>query len=403
MTIPFNAGDQEQSAGLDGGRASTCANCGNAAPKAVLARGDSREQIIVTSDGLPLDPCTVERLLCPSCGVLEAVCEPGDVLRQKWIRHGHVPWEDWMVVDGKAQNKRILMEPRLFDHVSATNKPTGNMLEIGCGEGHLTRRFAHRFQDWIAIGVDPWVGLTEDWPPIGGRPGFIRAFFDPVLFAGRDYDVVIAHGFLNQMPPLPELKRIRSICAHDAILSLEVLLLETAEATPHLWDHPFIATRARLLAFLQEAGFEVLESHNCISTWHIIARAVDPGGQEPAGAGAIAEAQQLFGDHAAWWRRLAARAEDAAAVAKTEGRAVALYGAGLFSAVLGSLAPAVRPTFFIDDEAAGGHFLDRPVLSLEEARGRPVTILVAMPPAHVPHILARLDKSGVPAIDLTST
>ncbi len=406
----FPAGETAYSSGPEGAlRAWTCTNCGSGAAKPVLSRA-AEDAVLVTSDGgfLGTDGAAVraERVLCPACGVIEVVYEPGDVLRRYFERHydaGSAVQNNLVVVDGKAVPKRSLIENRLMDFLRSAHTPEGKgaFLEVACGEGALTRRFAHTFQNWWALGVDPNPALTEDWPPASGRPGFIRGFFDPVLFAGRSFDVVVAHGFLNRSAPLPELKRIRSICADKALVSLELMFLETAPALPHVWDHPFMATKEQFLAWLAQAGFELLELHDCISTWHLILRA---GEAAPEGTGGIdlETPRRLFEGHQDWWRGVVERAEHALAVARAEDHAVALYGAGMFSDILCTLMPNLRPAFFIDDIKAGGRMQDRPILSLNEAKERPVTVLVCARPAYADLLMSKLKAAGLGAHDLTS-
>ncbi len=410
VTIPFQTADQDLAGASDSGRAWTCSNCSGAAPKAVLVRMGSDEAgrdagPLLTEATAPLEQGTGERLLCPDCGVLEAVIEPAQALRKHLADLGQAGGgakNDQVVIEGKVQGRRSLVEPRLLDHVRALGKEKGSFLDIACGEGHMTRRIAHTFQDWQAIGIDSTPSLTEDWPPIGGRPGFLRASFDPMLFAGRTFDVVAAHGVLTRVPPLRELQRIRSICAEGALLSVELPFLDGDIGSPYLWDHIYLLTRTRFLAYLRQAGFQVLESHDNVIGWHIIARAAEPGAHQGPSAEDLQESRELFEGHMAWWDEVATRAADAEAVAGAEGQALAVFGTGPLSAILCRQVPSLKPAFFIDDAAAGTQWRGRPVLSLEEAKDRPVRVLLVARPTETDHYQSKLSAAGLTVATLNT-
>ncbi len=409
VTIPFQTGEQDTLGTKAPGRAHSCSNCGSDAPKIVLTRLDGDAYPLVSAQLGQADkpgrigPCTAERLLCPACGIIETVLDRPSVLldlQARVARTGAGSKDEIVIIEGKAHGKRSLIEPRFLDHVSAMGRVTGEFLDISCGAGHLTRRIAHTFQDWRAIGIDTAADLTEDWPPINGRPGFLRASFDPMLFAGRDFDVVAAHDVFHNAAPLAQLKKIRAVCAAEALVSLELTVLESDQTAPHFWDRSFLVTRPRFLAFLREAGFDVLESHDFIAGWHVIARAGEP--QAPLGAtqDELEDVRSLFAGHGSWWERAAMKARDAEAVAKTSGQALAVYGTGPYSAVLCDLVPDLRPTMFIDDAKAGTPHLGRPVLTVDEAKDRPLTVLVAAGPAQAEAIVSRLRAGGLNPVNL---
>ncbi|MGF1457329.1 MAG: class I SAM-dependent methyltransferase [Alphaproteobacteria bacterium] len=410
MTIPFQTVDKAPVGAPESGRAWTCSNCASAAPKTVLIRsgrenGQGAMVSLPSTVGTALDQCTGERLLCPDCGVIEAVIEPAAGLRKhlaELAQAGGGAKNEPVVIEGKAHGLRSLVEPRLLDHVRGLGKDKGAFLDIACGEGHMTRRIAHTFQDWQSIGIDTSKSLTEDWPPIGGRPGFLRAAFDPTLFAGRSFDVIAAHGVFTRSAPLLELQRIRSICADGALLSVELPFLDGDIAAPYIWDHIYLLARARFLAFLRQAGFQVLESHDNVVGWHIIARAVEPGAHQGPSAEDLAEARAVFEAHVAWWKDVASRAEEAKTKAQAEGKAIAVHGTGPMSAILCERVAGLKPAFFIDDGAQGTQWRGRPVLTVAEAKDRPATVLLAARPADTDYYRTKLTAAGLTVATLNT-
>ncbi len=375
----------------------------------VLGTADAATAPLVTSTGVHLKGTSALRVLCPACGLVDTVFDPRDALR-RLFRQGdgesaNAPARrrsDVIVKGGAALHRRHVVEAFLFDQCRERfgTQPQGAMLEIGCGEGHLTRRFAHRFQTWRVIGVDPSPMLSDDWPPASGRPGFIRDFFDPQLFSGQRFDVVIAHEVLNCTDLMASLAAVRGICSDNALVSFEVVTLEHAVEAPRIWDLATLFTQTRLRAALEEAGFDVLHMEDCVSTCHVLAQAGTPRREAPDLSGEAEQAGAFYRGHELWWRRVAIRAERALALAHAQGQAVALYGAGMFSAALAGLVPGLDPAVIIDDVAPGGRFMDRPVLSRADAAGRPLIVLLCTRPAYRKHMAANLRKSGLVFVDL---
>ncbi len=385
-----------------------CPCCGQKARMETLSSHTAREEPAVTSDGEVLDPCTAERLLCHDCGVLCTVTDPADALRRyRTARAAIAPGSgpSMAVTADAGLTARAARQTQVLEACQAAfgGKRKGSILDIGCGDGHFTRRFAYAFQSWQVIGIDASPHLADDWPPASGRPGFIRDAFDPHLFAGRQFDVVIAHDVLNHGPALSELRRIRSIMAPGGLASFDLQLMETAVAAPYVWNYESLFTKTTFEAWLEAVGFKAKRFDDHGRGWHVLAEACEPDDTIVLAApDDLIEMRALFKDHERWWRRVAIRAERCLAVAQARALSIALFGATVHNGVLCALVPTLRPALIIDDVKAGSRFQGVPVIARSDAMGRELTVLICDPGPQAAEMMAKARDCGLNTIDLTA-
>ncbi|GAB4540013.1 MAG: hypothetical protein Tsb0010_18100 [Parvularculaceae bacterium] len=367
-----------------------CGCCGADGDRREVGRADSRLMPVATSDAAYLRDVRVRRELCETCGVLEARYDPEDALSRHFSREYDLDasvQNNLVISGGRVLRKKSLIDSRLDHWIESWNAPIESALEIACGRGELISRLAEDHGHWRCAGVDPSPDLKPRAAAKPGAPRLVRSFFSAELFEGEKFGAVIAHGFLNRSPTIRELKAIRSLCRDGALVSIEVLLLDTSPHCPAIWDHSYMFSKRSFMRWLEAVGFHALDMADNASSWHIIARA----GEARAAADFRAEGEperslRLYERFESWWSDAAA---GAAALADACGGPVGLFGAGMFTAGLLSRAPDLGPEFIIDDVKAGGRLFGVPICTIDEAPREALTILFTRP-AYASAIAERL-------------
>ncbi len=95
---------------------------------------------------------------------------------------------------------------RLFDTLFPGVEIKGSVLDLGCGPGDITFRFAHRFSEAKIIGID---GSAEMIRLAGERRNrelisadrvqFIRAMIPGIAIPGISYDLIISTSFFHHL------------------------------------------------------------------------------------------------------------------------------------------------------------------------------------------------------------
>lgn len=377
----------------------TCNNCGRQNPS-VLSTMDSACDPIVTSDAKRLSDVVVTRTLCSRCACIEVHYSPRDRLSRYFAEEYDLSDEvqsNMIVRSGRAERKHDHITETLFADLESLEEQ-GRFLEIACGKGQLVSQFQSAHPEWECFGIDPSAGSPAATAEAPGKVTFIRDCFDAKHFEGTMFDVIVAHGFCNRSPVLPELLKIRSLSRVGTLLSLELLVLEYAPFTPHVWDHPFMYLAETFEAYLTQAGFRVRVRTDCGSSVHYICDCTSaplPIGQLSVDAQLPERTASVYNDHCEWWVGVIKRYRLARA-SSPEGK-FALFGAGLYNAVLLSLLPDERFEYVIDEVKAGQEFFGMPVLDASAAaERRNTTVCVCANPRYVQRMATILDQHNIP-------
>jgi len=96
---------------------------------------------------------------------------------------------------------------RLFQQSFGTQLPGRSVLDLGCGPGDITFRFARAYPDCIVHGVDGSAAMLSlarkalaQAPDMSGRIVFIRALLPEVELPLPQYDTVISNSLLHHLP-----------------------------------------------------------------------------------------------------------------------------------------------------------------------------------------------------------
>jgi len=94
----------------------------------------------------------------------------------------------------------------LFQGAFANYRTRGYVLDLGCGPGDITLRFAQAYQDCVVHGLDgstPMLRLAKEALARKGIPGnrveFIRGILPDVTLPRGKYHVVISNGLLHHL------------------------------------------------------------------------------------------------------------------------------------------------------------------------------------------------------------
>ena len=376
----------------------TCNNCGRPRPR-VLDSADSTRRPIVTSDAQLLTDVVVTRTLCQRCACIEVHYSPSDRLGRYFGEEYDLSDEvqsNMIVQAGRASRKHDHIAETLFAELGPLSAP-GRFLEIACGKGQLVRQFQSAHPEWECFGIDPSASSPGATADALGKVTFIRDCFNTRHFDNTVFDVIVAHGFCNRSPVLPELLKIRSLSRVGTLLSLELLVLEDAPFAPHVWDHPFMYLAETFEAYLAHAGFRVRSKTDCGSSVHYLCDCTSaPAAIEELSVDAELPEQTAltYAEHQEWWVCAVDQYRHSRADSP-EGK-FALFGAGLYNAVLLSLIPDQRFEFVIDEVKAGTTFFGLPVIDPPQAGQRAdARVFVCSNPRYAERMSRVLDREGI--------
>jgi len=372
----------------------TCPHCG-ASSLEVKARGGPGKLPLLASDTQIIGNACARRTLCRQCACLGVTFDPPDTLERFYARDYDIGPEIQnhpIVIQGKVMPKHDHVTRSLFSSLEGL-PPKGRFLEIACGRGDLSRAFQAMHPDCECLAVDPSDEARAAFESSPSDVTFVHGFFTPETLGGQVFDLVVAHGLLNRVAPLRTLLDIRAISRPGTLLSLDLMLLEQSECAPFIWDHTFMYGLDALTAYLAHAGFEIDKVVDSASCTHIMCRCTGSALGEPDDIslpnGLFKRTEDLLEAHHGFWRAAAA----AARKRLTAGGPYAIFGAGMYSAVLLTITDTHGIGHVIDETKAGSEFFGLPVVPLEEA-GLPV--LLCARPAYMNAIEATLRGRGVP-------
>jgi len=83
----------------------------------------------------------------------------------------------------------------------------GNLLELGCSKGDLTRRFVPHFDDITCVEASD-IAIEEARKKLDERVKFVNAMFEQVILPGRYDNIVLTHVLEHLDDPVRVLRRI---------------------------------------------------------------------------------------------------------------------------------------------------------------------------------------------------
>lgn len=368
-----------------------CSNCGNQNSHKLNQTG----RRAVMSDGSFANDFGATQSLCRSCGCIFITYQPANRLEKYFSEEYDVSDEIQncqVVVSGNRQGKHSLIHKSLLD--SCSGLPSrGRFLEIACGNGALSEKFAEAQPNWECLAIDP---SNQSALNRYEKVDFIHDFFDPALFRGENFDVIVAHGILNRTPSLEMLRGISSIANQNALISIEIVTLENSIFAPYIWDHCYTFLEEIFVGYLNSCGIIVDKRVDCGPTIQFLCR-IDKEmvfGNNVVSPDTIDSTLSLYQDHMAKWELI--KNNFYTALARNEGKKIALFGAGLYNSILVNILEKPHFDFVIDEVRAGRFFEGMKISSLDEAlmNKEAMVVFLCSRPSNLDYINEKLEAKG---------
>jgi hypothetical protein len=357
---------------------------------------------VVMSDGSFADVFKATQHLCNDCGAIYITYYPANRLEKYFADTYDVSDEVQncqVVLSGKRQGKHSFIHKSLLNFCSEIPFK-GNFIEIACGNGLLSNKFAEEHPEWECVAVDPSV---DSGTLVSSNVKFIRDFFDPALFDGKRFDVIVAHGILNRTPTLEMLEGIASLAAKNALISIEIVTLENSIFAPYIWDHSYTFLEETFLEYLNSYGMIVQKRVDCGSTVQFICKY---NGSNPPPPLAIPEStinstHRLYQNHVLQWDKIKKKFSESLTLLKKQ--KVSLFGAGLYNAVLVSLINESHIDVVIDEVRKGEFVKNIEIISLEKAKKSKseIPVFLCARPQNIDYIKDKLEAKGFSVVVLT--
>jgi ubiquinone/menaquinone biosynthesis C-methylase UbiE len=371
-----------------------CTNCDNDNTEK-LNETARHEYSAVMSDGSIANDFNASQNLCKNCGSIFINYYPSNRLEQFFSDSYDVSDEVQdcqIVVSGKKSSKHSVIHKSLLNFCAQVPS-NGYFLEIACGNGILSSKYADKHTKWECIAVDP---SRNSGKMISKRVRFVNDFFDPSLFESQKFDVIVAHGILNRTPTIKILDNICKVAAPNAIISLEIVTLENSIFAPYIWDHSYTFLEETFCEYLNSSGIIIIKRVDCGSTIQFLCKYK---GEEYNKLLSIKESTiestyKLYFNHLHLWDEIKTKFLKNLSLCKKE--KVNLFGAGLYSAVLLSLIDPAKINSVIDEIRTGSFVYDIKIINLEKAaEAQPkIPVFICARPRNKLYIKEKLEARG---------
>ncbi len=202
---------------------------------------------------------------CTACGTAQTVPRPSDDTLGRFYPPSYYPTGGY---DRAYYRRRIQPSQRQKLDIVRRFRPSGTLLDVGCGAGFFVREASE--QGYSAEGIE----FSREAVEFGMREGGVRLTEGDLLhaqFAGRSFDIVTLWHVLEHLPrPVETLKKIRAILKPGGILILAVPNFDSVQARLfrgrwyHLEvpRHLYHFTPGTLRGLLDARGFDVLAEYH---------------------------------------------------------------------------------------------------------------------------------------------
>jgi len=336
-----------------------CLLCGSAGLHVTYEDPKGR---MVTSDCKPW-PYAATVIVCMTCGHLQKLATE-ELDRQTQAAYAH--YDLYHLSDGGEQFLfDACQEPprsrsaRILDRLQQLIDlhPSGQMLDVGCGNGAMLQAFGTRFPQWTLYGYEQ---NSRNRTRVLGLPGVVGFYEDGLDAIDRTFDLItLIHVLEHVRRPEHMLKQLHGLLAPQGVLLIQVPNAIENPFDMIIVDHYSHFSANVLSRFVTKLGYEVL---CCTTDWvdKEITLVLRPGqrAQPEFDARPLAlELVKRYQQNAEWLRRVARDAGQHAAHSHFGVFGTAIAGTWL-GAVLGD---SVR--FFVDEDSrrVGKRHLGKPI------------------------------------------
>jgi SAM-dependent methyltransferase len=346
----------------------------------------------------------IKNLVCAQCGLMvnPFPLEHGELASfyDAYTKKSETEEEDDLLFSADARSVETLTHHQMQFLVHNLDLPEhGKILDVGCGKGALLEAFRGHRPAWTLHGIDP----SEQEVALARRKSYLhvrKGFFGQDDPGADRFDVITMTHVLEHVPdPHAALLHIGALLADDGHAFIEVPnpLDLNMFYDFLLYEHVYHFSPDTLIDMLLDCGLEpvLMHPHTSYGAQRIIVRkrAASRIGPRPGTSGLASIWQGLNQWHAYWDEVLALSMRSAAEVAR--GRRLALFGAGMTSAVLLTYTClAETPILGLFDESPykiGKTMLGQPIHSLAALETiKPDVLLLATIPSSQDLVLAKL-------------
>ncbi len=370
------------------------AACGICGGGTLEEMADYRVLRRVTSDCRPW-PAGGRIGVCRACGAVQKpadaafLAEIDDIYKTYTIYHQAAGAEQAVFEQssGLPASRSVRLLHTFRDRAGL--KPTGRMLDVGCGNGATIRAFGQVAPGWTKAGTEFDAKYRREVESIANTEPL---YVGPVEDVPGTFDVItMIHVLEHIVDPVAVLSTLRAKLAPEGLLLIEVPHHPANAFELLIADHRTHFTADSLTRALVAAGYEIV---SVAEDWipkelSVVARPARAVLPVPA-AGDASPARQRIAGSLAWLRRTADLLREHGATAP-----VGLFGTSIAGTWLAAEAGDAIG-FFVDEDPnrVGRTYLGRPVHAPADV---PVgsRVFVGLPPAVAAGIATRLARPGI--------
>lgn len=336
---------------------------------------------------------------CSHCGLIYNVAFDPDLVDYS------LKYDNTLGFSPRFQKFERDLAGRLIDRYDVRGR---DVIELGAGSGRFLGLICELGEN-RGTGFDPSHDLAHPDPLLGDRAKVLRDYYGSAE-ADRVVDLVCCRHMLEHLDEPGELLRVlrenlRS--RPEAIVYFEVPNAHLALREKSIWDviyeHTSYYVPSALEYAFRNAGFEVLDVHECFSGQFAAVEArIDPNwkGERELEANGDEEVVELVKGYAEEFRRMLDTWGERLAEFQRTGKSVVLWGGGAKAVSFASFVDNAGSIQRVVDINPGkqGSFLGgggQPIVAPEDLVGDPPDVIVVMNAVYVAEIKDTLRELGL--------
>ena len=345
----------------------------------------------VTSDCKPW-PRAGELRLCRRCGHVQKALTP------QWLRDVAEIYAGYELYPLSALSEQMIRvgdgfvsrNGHLADRLAGVHPipETGDILDIGCGNGGFLRAFSKRFPGWRLFGCEQQADRRQDILGLPAAGGFYQGDIEAI---DRRFDAIsLVYVIEHLFDPAAVLRAIRQKLAPGGFVFVKTADLRTGPFDLAVADHCHHFTLEMLACLLGRTGFAVTRAFD---DWvdkeiGLVAVAADQPAPGPMPPVPLAEVEAVVRANLG----IMAAIRDKAAASAV--RPLGILGTAMSATWLANQLGPGAASFFVDEDTSrvGRTHMDRPVLSLDQAPAG-CAVCVPFPPPVAARIVSRVGQT----------